>query len=31
MNNYEEKIGWLFEFYDISTFVGYLTPNTFLM
>ena len=23
-------IGWLFWFYGISTFVGYLTPNPFL-
>ena len=23
-------IGWLFGFYGISTFVGYLTPNPFL-
>ena len=24
------KIGWLFGFYGISTFVGYLMPNPFL-
>ena len=24
------KVGWLFEFYGISTFVGYLMPNLFL-
>ena len=23
-------LGWLFGFYGISTFVGYLTPNPFL-
>ena len=23
-------VGWLFGFYGISTFVGYLTPNPFL-
>ena len=23
-------VGWLFEFYGISTFVGYLMPNQFL-
>ena len=23
-------VGWLVEFYDISTFVGYLLPNPFL-
>ena len=23
-------VGWLFEFYGISTFLGYLTPNLFL-
>ena len=31
--NIENKwlsFGWLFEFYGISTFVGYLTPNPFL-
>ena len=22
-------VGWLFKFYGISTFVGYLTPNPF--
>ena len=26
----KRKIGWLFGFYGISTFVGYLTPNPFL-
>ena len=25
-----EMIGWLFGFYGISTFGGYLTPNPFL-
>ena len=24
-----ETLGWLVEFYSISTFVGYLTPNPF--
>ena len=24
------QVGWLFGFYGISTFVGYLTPNPFL-
>ena len=24
------NVGWLFEIYDISTFVGYLMPNPFL-
>ena len=23
-------VGWLFGFYGISTFAGYLTPNTFM-
>ena len=26
----EKFVGWLFGFYGISTFVGYLTPNPFL-
>ena len=26
----ESLVGWLFGFYDISTFVGYLTLNPFL-
>ena len=26
----QTPFGWLFEFYGISTFVGYLTPNPFL-
>ena len=26
----EALIGWLFGFYGISTFVGYLMPNPFL-
>ena len=24
------RVGWLFGFYGISTFVGYLMPNSFL-
>ena len=27
---YCSMVGWLFGFYGISTFVGYLTPNRFL-
>ena len=28
--NYLSKVGWLVEFYGMSTFVGYLMPNPFL-
>ena len=28
--NYLFFVGWLFGFYGISTFFGYLTPNHFL-
>ena len=26
----DDKVGWLFGFYDISTLVGYLMPNPLL-
>ena len=26
----DKSVGWLVGFYGISTFVGYLTPNSFL-
>ena len=28
---YQWLVGWWFEFYSISTFVGYLMPNPFFM
>ena len=28
-NIYIFRVGWLFGFYDISSFVGYLMPNPF--